>query len=244
MPAINTELKNDKISDNELETLIMQMKSVPNSKVHIAVNENNELQSIFFQDERMAAIFDKYPEVVIFDATYKLNNRRMPLFIMLAIDGEGNSEIACLFFIRSESREALFPMMEHFKKEKPAWEKILLGDKDWADRSIFTEVFPDASLQICAFHVMRIFNREITPSKRNISKEQRDQVLKIFQKMIYAETENEYNDLYISLENTNIESVIEYFNKKWHCCRTEWAKYGKNLNNYYILMIRQIDWKV
>lgn len=72
---------------NELASMLKQMEKIPGAKIKVSVDENNQLIGIFFQDERMARIFEKYPEVVIFDATYRLNNRRMPLFIMLAIDG-------------------------------------------------------------------------------------------------------------------------------------------------------------
>lgn len=79
------------------------MQKIPNERIKVAVDENNELLSIFFQDERMDALFDKLPEVMLIDATYKLNKRRIPLFVVLIVDGNGGSEIACLWFLKSAS---------------------------------------------------------------------------------------------------------------------------------------------
>lgn len=106
----------------------------------------------------MKEIFNSFPELVIFDATYKLNNRRMPLFVLLVIDGNGESEIGCFWFVKTESRDSILPMVKTFKENNPNWNqiKVLLGDKDWADRSVFKEVFPDAVLNICEFHVLQV----------------------------------------------------------------------------------------
>ena len=40
-----------------------------------------------------------YPEVLFIDATYKLNDLRMPLYVLMAIDGNGESEIVCLWIV-------------------------------------------------------------------------------------------------------------------------------------------------
>lgn len=57
--------------NNQLASLLTQMEKIPGAKIKVAVYEtNNELIGIFFQDERMSLIFEKYPENVIFDATY------------------------------------------------------------------------------------------------------------------------------------------------------------------------------
>lgn len=66
----------------------------------------------------MAALFDSYPEV-LFDAKYRLNDRRMPLFLMLVIDCAGETEVACIMYmvwlIRSENKLAVESMLDSFK---------------------------------------------------------------------------------------------------------------------------------
>jgi len=37
---------------------------------------------IFYQDEQMRLMYDRFPEIVFVDATYKLNDLRMPLYLL------------------------------------------------------------------------------------------------------------------------------------------------------------------
>lgn len=64
----------------------------------------------------MRSIFDKFPELVILDPTYKLNNYKPPLFTLLAKDGNGESEVVALFIMRSESALCVGTMIDFFKE--------------------------------------------------------------------------------------------------------------------------------
>ena len=46
--------------------------------------------------------------------------------------------------------------------------------------------------------------------------------------MAYAATETEYSELYQELNQTKLNSVIEYFNAHWHSIRKEWVSGLKN----------------
>lgn len=206
------------------------MIKVPGAKVHVLRDENNELVCIFFQDERMSAIFEKFPELVLFDATYNMNNRDMPLFVQSVVDGNGETEIVFIGICRSESRVVVEFLLDTFKSLNPSWQKVkcVVGDKDFADRIVYTEKFDGVALQICFFHVMRTFNREITTAKRNITKEQRNDALKILQSLCYARSEDIYYEHYEQLSKLNLPQVMDYFNSNWHNIREEWTLYGRN----------------
>lgn len=96
----------------------------------------------------MAQIFEKYPELMLYDATYKMNNMDMPLIIQLCVDGNGETEICSLFFARSESYLSVGCMVDAFQSFNPAWTRteVILGDKDFADRAIYAEKYPNAVL--------------------------------------------------------------------------------------------------
>lgn len=219
----------------ELEKLLENMNKIPNARIKVAVNENNELLGILFQDQRMARIYEKYPELLLVDATYKLNNRRIPLFILLVVDGNGESEIACLWFIKSESKECISPMIDAFKELNASWAKtkVIISDKDLSERVVFAEKFNGIPIQICLFHALRNFNREVTTAKRAITTTQREAVLDILVKMAYSRCSLEYDNLYIELCNLKFPEVIKYFDENWHPIRAEWTLHGKNeWNNY------------
>ena len=64
--------------------------------------------------------FDSFPELLLVDATYKLNNLRMPVFLQLVIDGNGESEIVTVFVVASEDGETIASLVTLFKQHNPA----------------------------------------------------------------------------------------------------------------------------
>lgn len=139
----------------------------------------------------MRKYFRLYPEFLIVDAIYKVNDRRMPLFIML-IDGNGESQIVALFILKSENYNIVSQMLNKFKAINANYDqiKVVLSDKNFADRRAHSECFPDAQLQLCIFHVMQAWKREIKTGLMEINATQKTEVLQIMQKMIYATEQN------------------------------------------------------
>lgn len=69
---------------------------------------------LFYQDHTMRTVYNNYPEVLLFDATYKLTELRMPLYVLMAIDGNGHSEIVGIYLTVSESAASLQEMLVAF----------------------------------------------------------------------------------------------------------------------------------
>ena len=63
----------------------------------------------------MRKTFAAFPELLFIDATYKLNDLRMPVYIMLVEDGNGESEIVCIWIVNQEDNQTITKMMESFK---------------------------------------------------------------------------------------------------------------------------------
>lgn len=178
----------------------------------------------------MAHMYDRYPEVVLFDTSYTLNNLNFGLFLQLCIDGNGETELVSMFICRNETKEGVGAMLVIFKEFNRHWykTKVFIGDKDFADRYVYNDHFPDAVLQICLFHVLQIFNREITTVKQKITKQQRIEVLEILQRLCYAQTLHSYNQLYEELCGLKLEHVRSYYDQCWHDIKDEWTVFGKN----------------
>lgn len=160
----------------------------------------------------------------------------MPLFTQLCIDGNGESELISLYICRSESREGIQAMLDTFTEYNPncAETKVIIGDKDFADRAVYTETFPNAVLQICLFHVALTFNREITPAKRQITAAQRITVLEILHRLLYSRTSDAYDQIYDELCALRLKEVLRYFNNNWHVIRDEWTLHGRNQHANYM----------
>ena len=99
----------------------------------------------------MKSVFDSYPEVILVDATYKLNNLRMPLYLMMCIDGNGQDEIVLMFLTMMEIEEAITKMVQTFKCTNPKWEctKVVMSDKDFNKKAVFKKDFPTHLLVSC-----------------------------------------------------------------------------------------------
>ena len=67
------------------------------------------------------------------DATYKLNELGMPLYLILIVDGNGQSEIVGLYLTSLETREAISEMVRWFKIPNPPWKstRVILTEKDF-----------------------------------------------------------------------------------------------------------------
>ncbi|RWS18712.1 uncharacterized protein B4U80_07169, partial [Leptotrombidium deliense] len=204
---LNSKLKAKTTGVTDLQALVTEIRKIQGATIEIAVSDDNELLGVHFQDQRMKQMFEHYPELVIYDATYKLNNLRMPIFLLLVVDGNGESEIISIWFVKSESHFVFTSMANIFKQQNPSYEaiEVFMADKDFADREAVKECFPGKYIGICIFHVLRTFKREITEAKRKITPPQKFAVMDILQKMVYSYDEDKYNEYYESLMSLNLK---------------------------------------
>ena len=82
-------------------------------------------------------------------------------------------------------------------------------DKHASNLATFSVVFPNAKINLCVFHVKQIFIRQVTPKKRNVSKDVQKEALVILDKMIYCKSENEYLQLHRQLEAIASAELME-----------------------------------
>lgn len=187
------------------------------------------LKAIYFQTPEMKNIFASYPELLLIDATYKLNDLHMPLYVLMVVDGNGESEIVCLWLTQFEDKETITKLVEEFKKYNSDWisTKCIMSDKDMTERTVLGEQFPQSKLLICLFHTLRTMKREISCEKLGISQGERSMCLEILLKMVYARDEEEYSKLFDELKN-GPQRLVEYFENNWHSIRHEWVDGLKN----------------
>ena len=191
-------------------------------------DEEDMLKAIYFQTSEMRSTFASYPELLLIDATYKLNDLNMPLYVLMSVDGNGESEIVCLWLTQFEDKETITKLVQEFKKHNSRWSSVecFMSDKDMTERHVLSEQFPQSKLLICLFHTLRSMKREVSTEKLGISQGERSMCLEILLKMVYARNE-EYSKLYEELKNTP-QRVVEYFDSNWHGIRDEWVDGLKN----------------
>ncbi|KAK6178266.1 hypothetical protein SNE40_013072 [Patella caerulea] len=215
---------------NNFEELLAEMKKSAGATVDAFTDSDDTLQAISFQTEEMRNTFSAYPELLLIDATYKLNDLRMPLYVLMNVDGNGESEVIALWLVATEDRMTISMLVNKFKERNPDWKDItvIMADKDMVKRDVLTEKMPGADIQICLFHVMRSLRREVSTDKLGISAGERDMSLEFLTKIAHACSEEEYQAFYDEFTNSVPRCVIEYFQKNWHAIRQQWVEGLKN----------------
>src|SRR6218665_1801851 len=209
--------------------------------LEIMTDSDGAVTSIFFQEGHMKKFLSLYPELLMLDATYKLTNVRMPLYVMLCVGPNGESEIVAVFLTVREDAPTLCEALDRFKSRNPHWNNIctVMTDKDLAEREAVKQKFPQVALMLCLFHVLRAMSREVTTSKMSITEEQRGRALQALQGLAYAKSDEEYNSLRESFRTSMPQTVVQYYEANWHTCRHEWVlcwqrqnvTFGERTNN-------------
>ena len=213
------------VSTNDMEDIVTFLKQQRGSSVEIVVDEENVFKGLFYQDQYMKHIYRKYPEIILVDATYKLLELRLPIYLVLNIDGDGQSDIIALFILADETKLTIQKVVEILKNNNDAWvnTNVVMSDKDFVEREAFSNCFPDASLLICLYHTFRSFRREITCEKMGITSAERMRCLEIIQKIAYSKSSAEYEENLLILENTKLKSVIDYYTENWAPIKQQWV---------------------
>ena len=169
---------------------LMLFTSHTGSSVELFMDETKTFSGLFFQDGIMKSNFAAFPEIIMVDATYKLNEFRMLLYLMLVLDSNGQGEIAIVSINLTslETEAAITRMVQVFKCENPNWSdtKVVMSDKDFTERAVFEKEFPCASLLICLFHTLQSMRREVTCEKLGLRPGEQDHVLEVLTQLAYS----------------------------------------------------------
>jgi zinc finger SWIM domain-containing protein 3 len=136
---------------DDLQDVVQYLQKQAGSGTDIIADVDNNFKGLFYQDQYMKNMFAQYPEMVLVDATYKLLELRMPVYLSMCIDGDGLSEIVVMFILAEETKEFIGAAVDSFKRHNPSWEKtivVMSDDKDFTERKPFASSFPAAHLLI------------------------------------------------------------------------------------------------
>ena len=141
---------NVSFSGSEMKSIAEFLKQPQESVVEILVDHDKNFTRIFFQDLQMQKFSENFPEILLVDAAYKLLDLRMLIYLLIAIDGDGQSEIVVLFILAAESKPRVTKVIHVFQKHK-----VVMSDKDFIERDASAACFPGAVLLIflCYTHV-------------------------------------------------------------------------------------------
>ena len=78
----------------------------------------------------------------------------------------GEGVIVALWIVANEEKVTIEELKNFFKKHKDtSGVQVVATDKDMVERDVISEKILNASLQLCLFHTLCTFRREITVEK-------------------------------------------------------------------------------
>ena len=227
----------------ELQQLCSWLDEREDLYVQYVTDENQQIQEIYMQDKTMYKIFDAFSEVILVDATHKTSDVRMPLYLIVVVDGNGESQIVASFLVHNEEEHLIREMIRIFKEQNQKWEKVnvALTDKDMVERKVLKSEMPQISLSLCLFHVLRTFKREITMEKMGLTNEERNAALEILQRLTYSTSEEKYNEIYKEVKE--LELTKDWRNSIYRSEREQPTESNQLSRKSSLSLLHQCLWK-
>lgn len=164
-PVKPRDIYNMKLQMNFRGTPLQELKDVlekPGVLYSIAKDELDVLQCVTFCTEQQQHLAEVYSSVILLDGTYRINKLRMPLFTLAVVDCDGHGQPIAHALVAREDSAHIQTFLNTAKTWFPAIEEaIFIVDKDHAEIRAISEVFPNSSIHLCRFHVMKAFLEEI-----------------------------------------------------------------------------------
>ena len=182
------------------------------------------IEIIFLQSRKQRDWFDKFPELIILDGTYKINNAGMALYDILVEDGFGSSYVVAYCFVAQETKVSLVNFLQIFKKYNPRWKdvKVTLTDKDMTEIVSLNEELPQSTNLLCRFHMLKYFRTKI--ATYSCSKETKEQLMQLAKRMVHALSVDDMNQVVAEIESIS-PLFHEYISKNWLPCKGSWCTF-------------------
>ena len=203
----------------------------PSVDAEFVLDENQVLDGLFLQDSQKKYTFQRFVEVLLVDSTHKTNDCEMPFFVMMGIHGEGESHVLVAFPLIQEDEFSICKMARIFKKNAK-WTDVhvVITDRDMSESTVFKSELPQLELQICLFHVLRTFGREMTVKTMSIMSAQRCTLLDSLQEIVYSrnvdECQRNYDEFCAVFPKPDMKDCFD-----WHTITTKWVQ-GLKTDNY------------
>ena len=148
-------------------------------------------------DKQSVEYLNEHPDVLLGDDTYKTNKFGMPCWHVIGIDGQNQAFTVQLCFLDNETEENYdFPIRHLASHFKPGiFPSVFALDADPQLIAAVEKHFPPirTKIVICYWHVSK---NVLTNCKAKFETEERwEEFLKMFRDVVYAKTEEEFEDL-------------------------------------------------
>ena len=194
----------------------------------VVINEEDTLEVLFYQSGHMKQLFQKFPEILLVDATYNVNGVGMPLYCVMIEDGFGHGRVVQYAATTEEDVEHIRKIFQTFKDDNPSWTsvRVIVVDKDFTEWKVLKEEFPDATILFCQWHVMKAMFKKMVEC--DIEKSERDEVRELLRQLVYSKDADDYKDTKQEIYFKTNEQFKHYFEANWDSCQEMWVTYKRD----------------
>ena len=145
------------------------------------------------------------------DGTYSLNDRNMPVYILMAPDTLGYGRIVAAAIVSSETTDSVANFLRAFKRINKCWASIetIIIDKDSAEIAAIRDEFKGVNIFLCYFHILKAFLHQI--GKSNIHESLKENAIKMFREMAFSTSEIEYEEIKNRFIKEMPDKISDYF---------------------------------
>ena len=193
------------------------------------VDDDEELELLYIQSRRMKKLCATYPEVLIMDSTYQVNNRKLPLSSILVMDGNGEGRVVAHAILKNDRQETLRHFLVQFKEHNPCVQdsRVFLVDKDFNETVLLKEIWSEAQVFLCLFHVLKALKVRI--SQLPLPQSSKDTLRQLAQKVVYSHSEEQYSAALTALQLSAPAEFVQYFADNWDNCKEMWVEFSRML---------------
>lgn len=243
--------------DNQSILAIIKQKSKAYEELGIKICVNEEPLVIVILTPIMIRAHEREftSEMVFIDSSGSCDQMNSCVTFVFAAHKTGSIPLACI--IHTEQSEANYTMifsllqknLGHEGFGKKGFPAIIMTDDSSAERNALRTVFPNSILLLCTFHFCQAFWRWLWDGNHKIEKNDRPEIMRCFQKILYLNTIEEFEYEYQTFIKNDFAKKYDNLKKhlndlykrkhEWaHTFRTDIITRGNNTNNYCEASIR------
>ena len=119
------------------------------------VNENNELEELFFVHPTSYALWCTFPQIMLMDSTYNTTLFKLPFLEIVGVTPTNKTFSMAFSFLNHEKRPNFKWVLERVKMviEEQYYPRVIVTDRDLALLGACREEFPNSHHVLCRWHI-------------------------------------------------------------------------------------------
>ncbi|KAE9066154.1 hypothetical protein PF010_g27915 [Phytophthora fragariae] len=197
----------------------MDLRDVHNLLAAATLSDDDSsglVHAVCFQTASQKRLFKAFAEVILVDTTHDTNKNKYKLFSIQVDDVFGKGQYVYHSLVESEMADNLSFCLKEFKELNAAWVniRVVVTDKDFNDKDVLADAFPDARQLLCQFHVIDYLRKQVG-SRCGRGPEDKKNIIAALQLVMKAESATAYSayrqEMLRSLGNDKKDAFFEYF---------------------------------